>query len=115
MKKLFLLLLIRILKKSSRAKENLPNTPSARPVFVGEGNNSIADIVEKIKGEKSVIENWIKQKAAGSPAPHFIGVGQALQKSKGVLSGRLANSINKNSKQFKFTKKTGKKTMENIM
>lgn len=76
---------------------------------------SLADILEEIKGEKSVIENWIKQKAAGSPAPHFIGVGQALQKSKGVLSGRLANSINKNSKQFKFTKKTGKKTMENIM
>lgn len=31
---------------------------------------------------------WLSQNTAGSPAPHFIGVGQALQKSKGVLSGR---------------------------
>ena len=49
---------------------------------------SLADILEEIKGEKSVIENWIKQKAAGSPAPHFIGVGQVLQSSKNVISGQ---------------------------
>lgn len=47
-------------------------------------------------GTDVTLEQWIeeqrarnqKKKAAGTPAPRFIGVGQALQKSKDVISGQ---------------------------
>lgn len=47
-------------------------------------------------GTDTTIDQWIeeqrtrnkKKKAAGTPAPRFIGVGQALQKNKDVISGR---------------------------
>ena len=47
-------------------------------------------------GTDAALDQWLQEqrsrnkkiKAAGSPAPHFIGVGQALQKSKSVLSGQ---------------------------
>lgn len=43
------------------AKENLPNTPSKKPVFIGGGNNSIADIVKKVKGQDTFYQEGKEQ------------------------------------------------------
>lgn len=66
------------------AKGNPPNAPSARPVFIGEGINSIADIAQKIKGRTEFNQDVRGKTVITSKDGFFralITAGQAADKS----------------------------------
>ena len=60
------------------AKGNPPNAPSARPVFIGEGINSLADIVKTVNGKEAYAQDKVK-KAGSQNALDLTGVFKYVQ------------------------------------